>query len=138
MTIASFHFTTVVVTGNTAAESEAAVTKALKANPHIRYVLCTGQVDTEGTGKAIEQHFADQAIFVAGFDLSPETLRLIKAGHIKFVIDQQPYIQGLFPVIQLTLLKRYGIMPSDIDAGATLISADQVDQVMALTQQRYR
>ena len=64
--------------------------------------------------------------------------QLIKAGHIRCTIDQQPYIQGFYPVIQLTLYLRYGIMPSDIDAGAAVIDRSNVDRVMELTQQKYR
>ena len=79
--------------------------RALKKNPQIKFVVCTGQADTEGAGLAVEKNFADRGIVVAGFDLSPEILRLIKAGVIGFTIDQQPYTQGFYPVVQLTLLQ---------------------------------
>ena len=88
---------TTAVTGNTTAESVEAITRALKKNPQIKFVVCTGQADTEGAGLAVEKHFADRGIVVAGFDLSPEILRLIKAEIIRFTIDQQPYTQGFYP-----------------------------------------
>jgi len=84
---------------------------SLKADPEIKVVICTGQADTEGAGLAIERHFRGKGYRAAGFDLSPGTLRLIKAGHIQFTIDQQPYIQGYYPVIQLALYCRYGNPP---------------------------
>ena len=74
----------------------------------------------------------------AGFDLTPEILRMIKAGTIRFTIDQQPYIQGFYPVVQLTLLKRYGIMPASMDAGAAVIAKDQADSVLQLTEPHFR
>ncbi len=129
---------TVAITGNSATEACAVITKELKQNPEIKHVVCTGQADTEGAGLAIEQNFKDKGITAAGFDLTPEILRLIKAGPIRFTIDQQPYIQGFYPVVQLTLLKRYGIRPSSIDAGASIVTKDQVESVMNLSKQGYR
>jgi simple sugar transport system substrate-binding protein len=129
---------TVAVTGNTAAESAERIAEILEQHPEIRRVLCTGQADTEGAGLAIEQKYRGKAYLAAGFDMTPEILRLIKAGHIRFTIDQQPYVQGFYPVMQLTLLKRYGIRPSSMDAGAAIITADQVDMVMQLSEQHYR
>ncbi len=126
------------VTGNTTAESVEAITRELKKNPQIKFVICTGQADTEGAGLAVEQHFAGRGVVVAGFDLSPEILRLVKAEIIRFTIDQQPYTQGFYPVVQLTLYKRYGIMPASLDAGAAVVTKDQAGRVLKLTEQHYR
>jgi len=114
------------------------VARTLRANLDIRIVLGTGQADTEAAGRAIERHFPNRGYFSAGFDMSPTTLRLIQEGHIRCTVDQQPYIQGFYPVMQLVLYLRYGIVPSDIDAGAAIIDKANVDQVMALSQQLYR
>lgn len=129
---------TTAVTGNTAAEAVEVVTHELKKNPQIKFVVCTGQADTEGAGLAVEKNLAERSVVVAGFDLSPEILRLIKAGIIHFTIDQQPYTQGFYPVIQLALYKRYGIMPASMDAGAAIVTKDQADNVLKLTEQHYR
>jgi len=129
---------TVRVTGNDAAAGTDVVAKTLAENPDIRIVLCTGQADTEAAGRAIEKHYPDGSRWAAGFDLSPTTLRLVKAGHILATVDQQPYVQGFYPVVQLTLYLRYGIVPTDIDAGAIMIDRSNVDQAIELTKQKYR
>jgi simple sugar transport system substrate-binding protein len=129
---------TVVVSGNDSLRGAEVIARALKANPDIRIVLGTGQSDTEAAGRAIEAFFAGQGYWSAGFDLSPTTLRLIQAGHMRCTVDQQPYIQGFYPVLQLTLYLRYGIVPSDIDAGAAIIDKRNVDQVLELSRQQYR
>jgi simple sugar transport system substrate-binding protein len=129
---------TVVVTGNDSVKGAEVIAKALNENPDIRIVLGTGQSDTEAAGRAIEKHFADKGYWSAGFDLSPETLRLIQEGHIRCTIDQQPYIQGFYPVIQLALYLRYGIAPYDLDAGAAIIEASNVQRVIDLTREGYR
>ena len=43
-----------------------------------------------------------------GYDLLPGTLELIDKGFLNFTIDQQPYLQGFYPVIQLFLYKLSG------------------------------
>ena len=114
------------------------VTDALKENPAIKVVLCTGQSDTEGAGLAVARHFPGQGIDVAGFDLSVGTLEMIKEGTVRFAIDQQPYVQGYYPVIQLAQYIRYGLIPSDIDAGADVVGPDKAARVIELSKQNYR
>jgi simple sugar transport system substrate-binding protein len=121
---------TIVVAAPHPQRAQKIIAKALKDNPRIRTVLCTGQADTEGAGLAIAEDFRGKGYHSAGFDLSPNILRLIDAGTIEFTIDQQPYTQGFYPVVQLTLLLRYGIRPSDIDAGATVITRNEAKNVM--------
>ena len=129
---------TTLVTGNQSDHGAEIVAKALRQNPDIHVVLGTGQSDTEAAGLAIERNFAGRGYWAAGFDLSDTTLRLIRDGHILCTMDQQPYIQGFYPVVQLTHYLRYGITPSSIDAGATIIDASNVAQVIELTKQHIR
>jgi simple sugar transport system substrate-binding protein len=114
------------------------IAKELAADPEIRCVLGTGQTDTEAAGKVIERDYAGKGYRAAGFDLSPEILRLIDAEIIQCTIDQQPYIQGYYPVVQLTLYCRYGIKPSDIDAGAGVVGKGEVNRILGLSREHYR
>lgn len=129
---------TVAVTGNKSEAGAEVIAAALRKDPQIRVVIGTGQADTEAAGLAIERHFAGRGLWSAGFDLSPETLRLIKAGHIRCTVDQQPYVQGFYPVVQLVHYLRYGLRPASVDAGAAFVGSEDVDRVMALTQMSYR
>lgn len=114
------------------------ITAELKANPDIHFVLGTGLTDTEAAGHAIERHFAGKGYAAAGFDLTPEILRMLRSGVLRITVDQQPYTQGFYPVVQLALYCRYGIMPCDLDAGATLVTARDVDRLLDLTRKGYR
>ncbi len=114
------------------------VTEALKANPDVKVLLGTGQSDTEGIGFAIERNFKGQDYDVAGFDLSAETLRMVKEGTIRFAIDQQPYVQGYYPVVQLAQYIRYGVDPADIDAGNNVIDQAKAGRVIELCKKNYR
>lgn len=128
----------VIVSGNdpeTAAEN---IARELAADPEIKAVLCTGLTDTEAAGVAAEKRFPGRGLVIAGFDLTPKILGMVDRGVIKFTIDQQPYTQGFYPVVQLTLCCRYGIKPSNIDAGAGVVTQKDAKRVIELTKQKYR
>jgi simple sugar transport system substrate-binding protein len=129
---------TLCISGNDSAKGADVIEQELRKAPDIHVVLCTGQADTEAAGRAIEKAFAGQGFWAAGFDLSPTTLRLIKAGPIRCTVDQQPYIQGFYPVVQLTLYLRYGIVPASMDSGAAIITPESVDRALQLTEEKYR
>jgi simple sugar transport system substrate-binding protein len=75
---------------------------------------------------------------VAGFDLSTNILAMIEEGIISATTDQQPYMQGFYPVVQLVLNNRYGLLPSNIDAGSGLVTKDNATAVKALAAAGYR
>lgn len=129
----------VICATNDPAKALENISAELKANPDIRVVLGTGLTDSEAAGRAIERDFKGVPGYAsAGFDLSPDILRLLRAGVIRLTIDQQPYTQGFYPVVQLTLYRRYGIRPTNLDAGAGVITKDDVDRVQELTKEQYR
>ncbi len=70
--------------------------------------------------------------------LSPEILRLISADVIACTVDQQPYVQGFYPVLQVSQLCRYGIKPMNIDSGAVFVTNENVAAVSELCRQGYR
>jgi simple sugar transport system substrate-binding protein len=126
------------ITGSDPAKAGENIARNLKENPDVKIVLCTGQADLEPVATVIEKDFKGQGYAVAGFDLSPTILRLMQSDIIKFTTDQQPYVQGFYPVIQLALYCRYGIRPSNMDAGAFVITKEQAAKVMALKKADYR
>jgi len=128
----------VLVTGIHEDRAADLIAAKVSADPSIRAVRCTGQADTHGAGLAAERGAGASGIYVAGFDLDPEILRMVKSGSIAFTIDQQPYAQGFYPVVQLAFLRRYGIKPSSMDAGAAVITKDDVDMIMGLSSQGFR
>jgi simple sugar transport system substrate-binding protein len=77
-------------------------------------------------------------VLLGGFDLVPQVLEMMKAGYIQIEIDQQPYMQGFMPVMEVYLKKNIGLAPADIDTGEAVITPDQVDSIMALSKEGKR
>jgi simple sugar transport system substrate-binding protein len=94
---------------------------------------------TAATAQAIQQAgLARRGIKGGGYDLTPATERLLAEGQIQFAIDQQPYLQGFFPVLELYLYnatqKLTGI--SDVDTGLKFLDKSSV-QPYVTTKSRY-
>jgi simple sugar transport system substrate-binding protein len=73
-----------------------------------------------------------------GFDLLPKTLENISAGFGDFTIDQQPYLQGFYTVMEMFLYKASGglVGPADINTGLKFVTKDTVAPYLA-TKTRY-
>jgi len=77
-------------------------------------------------------------IYIAGFDLSAATTDAIKKGYVGVVLDQQPWLQGYLPILQVCLAKKYGFSGLHIDTGAALIDKTNIDFVAPLAQKGIR
>jgi simple sugar transport system substrate-binding protein len=94
---------------------------------------------TQGVAQTIKKHgLAAKGVKGGGYDLLPITLQLIKSGDLDFTIDQQPYLQGFQPVIQLFLYKISGglMAPSNTNTGLLFVTKDNVDPYLK-TKSRY-
>jgi simple sugar transport system substrate-binding protein len=57
---------------------------------------------TQGVAQTIQKQGLKAKGWVGGgYDLTPITEQLLAAGYIEFTIDQQPYLQGFLPILQL-------------------------------------
>jgi simple sugar transport system substrate-binding protein len=77
-------------------------------------------------------------IYTAGFDLSAATATTIKEGWVGCVLDQQPWLQGYLPILQLCLAKKYGFAGLHIDTGAAIIDKTNIDFVAPLAAKGIR
>mgnify|MGYP000544131976 CR=1 FL=1 len=59
----------------------------------------------------------------------PVVLDEMKTGYIQLTIDQQPFLQGFWPVMQLYLQIDRGISAANLDTRAQLVTKADVDKV---------
>jgi simple sugar transport system substrate-binding protein len=77
-------------------------------------------------------------ILLACFDLVPVVLDEMKSGYIQLTIDQQPYLQGYIPVHELRNINKYKLSAYDVNTGKALVTPDQVDALIKLSQEGIR
>jgi len=76
-----------------------------------------------------------KGIVAGGFDLLPKTLTAINDGYLEFTIDQQPYLQGFYTVMEMFAYKVSGglVGPADIDTGLDFVTKGTVGPYLTTT-----
>jgi len=77
-------------------------------------------------------------IYAAGFDLSVATVEAIRGGWTDLVIDQQQWLQGYLPILQICLAKQYGFSGLHINTGSGFAHKDNVEFLASLVEQGIR
>jgi simple sugar transport system substrate-binding protein len=84
---------------------------------------------TQGVAEVMRRHkLHAHGVRAGGYDLLPETLTAIRDGHLDFTIDQQPYLQGFLPTLQL-FLYRYSsglVAPANTNTGLNFVTRRNV------------
>lgn len=119
----------VMVSGNSPELACKNIQAEMEKEGNVTAVIGTGQSDTHGAGLALKAAGKGK-FYVAGFDVCQDILQMVKEGVVDFTIDQQPYVQGFYPLLQLWQNASYGIVPSDINAGAAVIDSSNIDLVL--------
>lgn len=116
--------------GQDPAEIKSKVMAYLQSNPDTNGVLTLGPTSAHPTIAALNDMGRAGDIHFGTFDLSGEIAAAIKADVIAFAIDQQPYLQGYLPVVILTNLVRYGVVPGNsINSGPGFVTKDNISLV---------
>jgi len=107
----------------------------VSSNPDVKVVVtdhggltATLQSYLEAAGKGPDD------IYGAGFDLSPATVEAIRSGYTDLVIDQQQWLQGYLPILQICLTEKFAFSGLHIDTGGGFASADNIDVLAPLVE----
>ncbi|MEM6463651.1 MAG: substrate-binding domain-containing protein [Pseudomonadota bacterium] len=103
------------------------------ANPDIKIVVTdhgglTSNVGVYANAAGLEPG----QVYFAGFDMSPNTAQAIQEGFQNLVIDQQPYLQGYLPILNICLTEKYGFAGLDINTAGAFVDSSNVDVLAPL------
>jgi simple sugar transport system substrate-binding protein len=110
----------------------------LNGHPNTTAYFDTGYWDAGVARVLKDRGVAPGKVLLAGFDLVPEVLQQMKTGYVQVQVDQQPYLQGFMPVMEVFLNKTAGLAPFDLDTGQGVVLPKDVDSVMDLARKSYR
>ena len=111
----------------------------VQGHPDVKGLFAVDAGSTQGIAQTMQKRgLQAKGVKGGGYDLLPITLQLIKSGDLDFTIDQQPYLQGFQPVIQLFLYKISGglMAPSNTNTGLLFVTLGNVDPYLQ-TKSRY-
>jgi len=156
--------TSTIDSGQDPTEIQSKVSAYLRNHPNTGAILTLGPVPAAATLKAIDQMGLAGKIYFCTFDFSDDIAKAIRAGTVRFAIDQQPYLQGYIPVAVLAIVKKehttdpqkirqileanpkfkqrletYGLQPSygpkNIRSGPGFITKENLDKVVKFAGQ---
>src|SRR5262249_5006658 len=118
---------TVVRLSGDARKQQGAVEAAYKEQKGIRGLFAVDGAGTLACGQAIVGlGLRARGVKGGGYDLLPDDLSLVADGSLDFAVDQQPYVQGFAPVMQLFLarISQGTVVPWDTETSVLLRRRD--------------
>ncbi len=109
------------------------------AHKNLRGLFAVDAGSTAGVAHVMREHrLHPRGVRAGGFDLLPETLQAIHDRDLDFTIDQQPYLQGFLPVLQIFLDRYSGglVDPADTNTGLNFVTRQNVARYLE-TKSRY-
>jgi simple sugar transport system substrate-binding protein len=95
-------------------------------HPETKGYFAVDAGSTQGVAQTVQKHnLRAKGIKAGGYDLTPITQKLLAAGEIDFTIDQQPYLQGFFPILELYLYAVSGTLTGIADVNTGLKFLDK-------------
>jgi simple sugar transport system substrate-binding protein len=94
----------VVATGAAVPAELSVIDSYATGHPSTKGLFAVDAGSTQGVAQTIQKHgLRSKGVKGGGYDLTPVTEQLLAADQIDFTIDQQPYLQGFFPILELYL-----------------------------------
>jgi simple sugar transport system substrate-binding protein len=130
---------TMIATAPAANESLTKIDAYYLGNQDVKGLFGTGGGDTQNCGLISRKYsLAAKGVKAGGYDMLPRSLEAVHDGFLDFVIDQQPYLQGFYTVMEMFAWKVSGglVGPGDINTGLKFVTKDSVDPYLN-TKTRY-
>jgi simple sugar transport system substrate-binding protein len=118
--------THVVATGAALPQELSTIDSYATAHPNTKGMFAVDGGSTQSVAQVIKKH--NLSMKGGGYDLTPITQQLLAAGSIQFTIDQQPYLQGFLPILELYLYQVSQTLtgPADVNTGLKFLDSATV------------
>ncbi len=131
--------TTTTTTGPLLPDELAKIEAYYLGHKNLKGMFAVDFGSTQGVSQVMQKYgLAKKGVKAGGYDLGPIILKNVQAGHLDFTIDQQPYLQGWLPVLQLFFYKYSSglVAPSDTNTGIAFVTKANVKPYLT-TKTRY-
>jgi simple sugar transport system substrate-binding protein len=127
-----------VATGAAVTQEEPAIEAWYQSHKSAKGMYAVDGGSTESLAKVMQKLSLAGKVHAGGFDLTEQTQKLLSEGDIEFTIDQQPYLQGFLPVLELFMYKVSGTLtgPAEVDTGLKFLDKETVQPYLK-TKTRY-
>src|SRR3954462_330478 len=82
-----------------------------QGHPDTKGYFAVDAGSTQSIAQTMQKHdLRSKGVKAGGYDLTPITQKLLAADQLDFTIDQQPYLQGFIPILQLFMYQASGTL----------------------------
>ena len=131
--------THVIATGAAVPAELSAIQAYAKGHPSTKGMFAVDAGSTQGVAQTIQGQGLKGKVMGGGYDMLAPTQQLLGGGYIQFTIDQQPYLQGFFPIMELYLYnaskKLTGL--ADVDTGLKFLDSTSIKPYLANPNSKY-
>ncbi len=124
----------ILATINTGTEPQqiySSVENAMQANKNVDGILSLECCSTPAAGDYVERNKLTDKIKIVGFDMLPETIKLVQGNIVSATIDQAPERQS-YEAVRLLLDVLKGKQVKDVDTGAAVYTQKNIgDYIVA-------
>jgi len=121
--------TAAIATGSQLNDEIAKIDAYYLGHKSVKGMFAVDAGSTQAVGQTVAKYgLRKKGVKAGGYDLTPTTLKYIQANQLDFTIDQQPYLQGFLPVLQL-FFYRYSsglVAPSNTNTGILFVTKANV------------
>jgi simple sugar transport system substrate-binding protein len=121
--------TDVITTGAALPAELSVIDSYAQSHPNTKGYFAVDAGSTQGLAQTIQKrNLREKDVKGGGYDLTPITQKLLAEDQIDFTIDQQPYMQGFLPVLELFLYRAAGTLTgvSDVNTGLKFLDKTTV------------
>jgi len=128
--------TSAIATGSQLNDEIAKIDAYYLGHKDVKGMFAVDAGSTQAVGQTVAKYgLRKKGVKAGGYDLTPTTLKLINTNQLDFTIDQQPYLQGWLPVLQL-FFYRYSsglVAPSNTNTGILFVTKANVKPYLGTT-----
>jgi simple sugar transport system substrate-binding protein len=130
--------THVIATGAAVPAELSVVDSYITGHPNTKGMFAVDAGSTQSVAQTIQKHGLKGKVKGGGYDLLEITEQLLASGEIQFTIDQQPYLQGFLPILELYLYQASKTLSgiADINTGLKFLTEETVKPYNS-TKSRY-
>ena len=116
----------VIATGAAVPAELSVIDSYATGHPDTKGYFAVDAGSTQSLAQTIQKHsLRAKGVKGGGYDLTPVTQKLLAADQIDFTIDQQPYLQGFIPILQLFMYQASGGLTGIADTNTGLKFLDK-------------
>jgi simple sugar transport system substrate-binding protein len=116
---------TTVNTGTEPQQIYGSIENAMQAHPDVDGILSLECCSTPAAGQYVQRNHLTGKVKIVGFDMLPETIKLVQENVVSATIDQAPEKQS-YEAVRLLLDVLHGKSVKDVDTGAAVYDSKTI------------